>query len=326
MRIAIVGAGIMGCSLARLLANGGAEIRLYERQEWIGGLCADGLDEDGDFTPRYGPHVFHTKNPRVAAFAAAFGAWRSDYQHRVVSVLDDGRTVPVPINTTTLRLLDQDVAGAAAMLYEPYSQKQWGGHWEQMRESALARVRARSTAEDRYFPDDAFQGFPVNGYSAWMAEMIRSPRIVTRLGVSPDLEELSAAFDRVYWTARIDEPLGFRFGALPFRTIDFRITRQHPVENLPGPGTGPVRRTHVGLLLGTGKPAKVIEEYPRECGKEDVPTHVVISPESLLLWERYAKALPPNVYPVGRFAEMRYLDMDASIERAFAVFVEQCPF
>lgn len=323
MSIAIVGAGIMGCTLARLYADLGHQVRLYERQDRIGGLCADGFDADGDFVQFFGPHIFHTRNPEVLRFVTRFGAWRSDYQHRVISRCGE-RTVPVPINATTLEMLHTDAAGAIASLYEPYSKKQWGPHWESMRETALARVRIRGTAEDRYFPLDEFQGFPIRGFSAWMAQMVESPQIALWPRTSPDVARISGEHARVYWTGRIDAAFRYRLGILPFRTIDFQFRRQYPVENLPEPEIGAVRRTHFGLLLGAGKPEKVLEEFPRDCEPGEIPTHPVISPESQALWREYARLLPENVIPVGRCAEMKYLDMDASIERAFTVLASQC--
>ncbi len=323
MRIAVVGVGIMGCSLARLCADRGDQVTLFEQKATIGGLCADGLDADGDFVQFYGPHIFHTREPRVIAFVLRFGRWHSSYQHRVVSRIGD-HVVPVPINTTTLATLDADIETVTALLYEGYSRKQWGPHWEAMRETALARVRVRQTAEDRYFPLDDFQGFPTQGWTALLMEMINDSNITLRLESSPALEDISREYDLIYWTGRLDAALGYRFGELPFRTIDFRWRRHYPVENLPDNQSDAVRRTHFGLLLGTGKPAKVLEEIPRRCVREDTPTHPVISPASTYLWRRYADALPSNVVPVGRFAEMQYLDMDGSIERAMAVAEQQC--
>lgn len=323
MRIAVVGAGIMGCSLARLCADRGDQVVMFERKATIGGLCADGLDADGDFVQFFGPHIFHTRNPEVIQFVLRFGRWNASYRHRVVSRIGD-QVVPVPINTMTLAALDTDLETATAMLYDGYSRKQWGTHWESMRETALARVRVRQTAEDRYFPLDDFQGFPVHGWTALLTEMIESPNISLLMESSPAMEDVAGEYDLVYWTGRLDPALGFRYGELPFRTIDFRWTRQYPVENLPDPQRETLRRTHFGLLLGLGKPGKVLEETPRECGRDDIPTHPVISPASTYLLQRYADALPSNVVPVGRFAEMQYLDMDSSIERAMAVAVQPC--
>lgn len=321
MRIAVVGAGLMGCTLARLCAEQVHTVQVFERQPRIGGLCADGYDADGDFVQFHGAHIFHTHNPQVEALVRRFGEWRSTYRHRVVVRIGE-QTVPVPINTTTLAALETDLSGAVNTLYEPYSRKQWGEHWETMRDAALARVGTRESTEDRYFPDDDFQGYPRRGFSALMAQMLRSARITVVLNRSPDLEDLSRSHDRVYWTGRIDEPFGYCEGVLPYRTMRFRFSRQFPVENFPSADVDQVKRTHFALLLTEGGPGKLVDEIPGECGRDDIPTHPVTSGEARRLWEKYRALLPPNVLPVGRIAEMQYLDMDQTIERAFEVIAQ----
>ena len=45
MKVAVVGAGLAGCSCARMLADKGVEVDIYEKDDHIGGLM---YDKDGD--------------------------------------------------------------------------------------------------------------------------------------------------------------------------------------------------------------------------------------------------------------------------------------
>ena len=61
MRVAIIGAGVTGLTLARLLLRGGADVTLYEASKDVGGLGGS-YRRDG-FTFDFGPHEFCTQNP-----------------------------------------------------------------------------------------------------------------------------------------------------------------------------------------------------------------------------------------------------------------------
>ena len=60
MRIIIVGAGIAGCTAARLLAESGRKVEVWEKRSHVAGNAYDCLNSQGILIHRYGPHIFHT--------------------------------------------------------------------------------------------------------------------------------------------------------------------------------------------------------------------------------------------------------------------------
>jgi UDP-galactopyranose mutase len=100
----IVGAGFAGSVLAeRLAAGAGQRVLLIDRRPHIGGNAFDHYNDEGILVHRYGPHIFHTNAPHVAAYLSRFTRWRP-YEHRVLAQVD-GMLVPIPINLTTINSL-----------------------------------------------------------------------------------------------------------------------------------------------------------------------------------------------------------------------------
>ena len=66
--IHIFGAGISGCTLARLYASKGYKVNLYEKKGYVGGNCYDFYDEHGGLVHLYGLHIFHTNNEYLFNF------------------------------------------------------------------------------------------------------------------------------------------------------------------------------------------------------------------------------------------------------------------
>ena len=109
----IVGAGFAGSVLAERLAAGSDQrVLLIDRRPHVGGNAFDHYNDHGILVHRYGPHIFHTNAPHVAAYLSRFTQWRP-YEHRVLALVD-GVLVPIPINLTTInRLYGLSLAPAA---------------------------------------------------------------------------------------------------------------------------------------------------------------------------------------------------------------------
>lgn len=68
-RCAVLGAGVTGLTVARLLQQAGAEISVFERDPVVGGLCRSDV-VDGFVYDIAGGHVMFSRDPEVMAFLA----------------------------------------------------------------------------------------------------------------------------------------------------------------------------------------------------------------------------------------------------------------
>ncbi|MBO7187625.1 MAG: FAD-dependent oxidoreductase, partial [Clostridia bacterium] len=90
----IVGAGVSGATVARILAENNFKVTVVEKRPNIAGNTFDYYDNNGILVQKYGPHIFHTNEKLVFDFLSRFTDWFS-YKHKVLALVD-GTLVPVP--------------------------------------------------------------------------------------------------------------------------------------------------------------------------------------------------------------------------------------
>jgi UDP-galactopyranose mutase len=356
----VVGAGFAGAVLAeRLAAGSGKRVLVIDRRPHIAGNAFDHHDAAGIMVHRYGPHIFHTNSDEVFAYLSRFTRWRP-YEHRVLASVRD-RLVPIPINRTTLNDLYgldlKDEAQAAAFLaaraepreirtsedvvvaavgrelyetfFQGYTRKQWGLDPSQLDKAVTARVPTRTDTDDRYFLD-RHQAMPAAGYTAMFEAMLDHPNITVETGV--DFADCDVSADHVVYTGPIDEYFGYRFGALPYRSLAFRhetheVERFQPaaVVNYPAPDIPYTRITEYRHLTGQQAARTSISyEFPQAEGD---PYYPIPRAENQALYRRYealADALP-DVSFVGRLATYRYYNMDQVVGQALATYRRLAP-
>jgi UDP-galactopyranose mutase len=352
----IVGAGFAGSVLAeRLAADAGLRVLLVDRRSHIGGNAYDHYDDAGLLVHRYGPHIFHTNSQAVFEYLSRFTAWRR-YEHRVRASVD-GQLLPIPINLDTinalygLRLTAFDVEDFFAKVAEPcervrtsedvvvsrvgrelyekffrnYTRKQWGLDPSELDASVTARVPTRTNRDDRYFLD-TYQAMPRLGFTRMFERMLDHPNIQVMLNADyRDVADLIPHREVVY-TGPVDEFFDFRYGKLPYRSLEFRHEtlnqEQHqpaPVVNYPNEHEY-TRVTEFKYLTGQEHPkTSIVYEYPRAEGD---PYYPIPRPENAELYKRY-KALAdetPGVWFVGRLATYKYYNMDQVVAQALATY------
>jgi UDP-galactopyranose mutase len=128
------------------------------------------------------------------------------------------------------------------------------------------------------------------------------------------------------YTGPIDEFFGFRFGKLPYRSLEFRFeTRDtefvQPVAVLNHPNEHSYTRvTEFKHLTGQEHPkTTLVYEYP---SAEGDPYYPVPQPENAELYKEYkavADSTPETLF-VGRLATYRYYNMDQVVAQALAEF------
>jgi UDP-galactopyranose mutase len=250
----IVGAGLSGAVVARLLAEGGVPSVVVDERSHIAGNCHTDIDEEtGILVHRYGPHIFHTDDEEVWDFVNAHTRFRP-YVNRVKAVVA-GHVYSMPINLHTInqffdktmnpteaeafiRSIREDIAEPAnfeeqAMsmvgrdIYEGffagYTRKQWGVEPTSLPASILKRLPMRFTYDDNYF-NHRFQGMPQDGYTAMTASILNHDLIDVRLN-----ETFNGAAEQtashVFFSGPLDQYFGYSAGHLSYRTLDFEELR-----------------------------------------------------------------------------------------------------
>ncbi|WP_368671983.1 UDP-galactopyranose mutase [Jatrophihabitans endophyticus] len=356
--VLIAGAGFAGAVLAeRLAAGSGSRVLVVDRRPHVGGNAYDHHDAAGILVHRYGPHIFHTNSREVFDYLSGFTDWRP-YEHRVLADVR-GHHVPMPINRTTLNRLfgldlttDADAAAFLAARAEPvdtirsaedvvvsavgrelyelffrgYTRKQWGLDPSELDRSVTQRVPTRTSTDDRYFTD-TFQAMPAAGYTAMFERMLDHPNITVELGLDYADAVREVEVDHTVFTGPIDAFFEHRFGALPYRSLEFRHEtharrRFQPVGvvNYPAEDVPYTRITEYKHLTGQVSPSTSITyELPRADGD---PYYPIPRPENQALFKRYeALALArQDVTFVGRLATYRYYNMDQVVGQALATY------
>ena len=83
--VIVAGAGLWGCTVARVLAEAGRKVLVLEKRDVVGGNVRCATDpETGIEVHTYGSHIFHTHLDDVWNFVRRFVAFNG-YQHKVLA-------------------------------------------------------------------------------------------------------------------------------------------------------------------------------------------------------------------------------------------------
>jgi UDP-galactopyranose mutase len=239
---------------------------------------------------------------------------------------------------------DPEISALADYVYEHvfvhYTMKQWGQKPEDIDPNTTARVPVFLSRDDRYF-QDTYQGMPLEGYTPMFEKMLDHPNITVELGVDAlkrlDVSGETLRFDgaefagQVIYTGQADELFAFRFGPLPYRTLEFQFETLER-EDFQGYGTvnytvdQPYTRiTEFKHLTGQVLPGRttIVKEFSKAYtgAAEETPYYAIINPENNALYGQY-RALAErfgNLRLLGRLAEYKYYNMDAIAAQALAL-------
>jgi len=326
MRILVVGAGFSGCTVARELADHGHRVTVIEKRGHIAGNAFDYIGDAGIRLHKYGPHLFHTSNQRVVDWVTRFAEW-TPYRHKVKALLPDGRFATLPVNAETARMVGPE--NIVNVLFRPYSRKMWGMGLEDLDSSVLARIPIRSDLNEYYFPDDAFQALPTQGYTHLLGEMLRHEMIAVSLD-TPYAPGMERQFDYCFNSMPIDEFFEYRHGPLPYRSIRFHtftlpVPRLFPVAVVNFTHTAPFTRvTEWKNLPGHGDPAAfttITVEEPCDYRENFMERYYPVKDageENRARYRKYERDTPEKMSFIGRCGLYAYLNMDQAISSALA--------
>ena len=352
----VIGAGLSGAVIAHELAVAGHQVTVADTRTHIGGNChTERCADTGVMVHVYGPHIFHTDDEEVWAYANRFTRFRP-YRHRVQTTTQ-GRVYSMPINLHTINQFfgtamrpdearafvatraDRSIAEPQSFeeqalhligpeIYEAffkgYTQKQWGYHPRELPASVLRRLPLRYSYNDLYF-SHRFQGMPEDGYSAMIAAMLDHPRITLQLGRTITRAD-ARGFDHVFNSGPIDGWFDHALGRLGYRTLDFRrFTHQGDYQGCAvmnyGDAEVPWTRIteHKHFAPWEEHAGSVLyEERARDCEPEDIPYYPIRLVNEKRMLADYVELAEAErgVTFVGRLGTYRYLDMDVSIREA----------
>jgi UDP-galactopyranose mutase len=351
----IVGAGFSGSVVAAQMArNFGKRVMLLDRRNHIGGNAYDHHDQHGILVHKYGPHIFHTNSKDVFDYLSLFTEWRN-YGHKVLASVD-GKLVPIPINLDTVNILhgleltvdemeaylekiaekppairtseDVVVSRVGRDLYEKmfrgYTRKQWGLDPSDLDASVTARIPVRTNRDDRYFTD-TYQAMPRHGFTRMFENMLDHPNITVILNTDYRDVLKSVQYRELVYTGPVDEFFGYRFGKLPYRSIQFRhetvdVEKLQPVAVINHPNEHDYTRvTEFKHLTGQShSKTSVVYEYPCDGGD---PYYPVPRPDNAAIYKRYEALATqtPAVHFVGRLATYKYYNMDQVVAQALTL-------
>jgi UDP-galactopyranose mutase len=360
-KILIVGAGFAGSTFARLAAENGFYVEIIDSRSHSGGNSFSHKDRDtGIEIHKYGPHIFHTSSEKVFNFINRFAKFNG-YIHKVKAIAG-GHVYSLPINLHTInqffgnllsprearefikrKQLHTDnvtnfeqavLASLGRELYEAffrdYTIKHWGKDPKELPASTAKRLPVRYNYNDNYF-DDRYQGIPAEGYGELFDRMLQHQNIKVFLKTSFD--SIKAEWRKKYgclvFTGSIDEYYDYRYGYLPYRTVNFEEIRDDEIQGSSvinyTDNSVPFTRIHEHKYFTPDKDfSKSVgfKEFAAETTSKENPFYPINDLPSKAIFSQYKKAAEQerDVIFIGRLAEYRYFNMDQAIDSSMRSF------
>ena len=240
---------------------------------------------------------------------------------------------------------DPDIKEFGEFVYEKvflhYTAKQWNTNPENVDKSVINRVPVVLGYDDRYF-GDKIQYMPKNGYTEIFENMLDHPNITVELGcncidrIKFNFDNSKVYFDGEEWTkpiiftGAIDELLGYKYGTLPYRSLDLvfeqkDVTWFQPASVVNYPNEENFTRITEFKYLSRQEvenKTTILKEYPSDYDpnseKGNTPYYPIPDEESLAKYEKYKADVDKfsNIYLCGRLAQYKYYNMDLVILEA----------
>ena len=321
--VIVAGAGIWGCSVARVLAEAGRKVLVLEKRPVVGGNVRCETDpETGIEIHTYGSHIFHTHLDNVWTFVRRFIEFNG-YQHKVLA-RRDGKTYFLPLGLTLVNqfyglnltpselpaFIAQEAAKGGTVeageanfetqaisfigrpLYEAfirdYTRKQWGTDPKNLSADIIRRLPVRASYDVNYFSDTR-QGIPLTGYNSLFTRLLDHPNISVECNTDWLAFHATSSLNvPVFYSGPIDALFNYKFGALPWRSLRFETERAHVVD---------YQGTSVMNYTGADVPFTRIHEF-KHYHPEDAQ---VMGSSSTIICREYPKTWQPGdepYYPV----------------------------
>ena len=254
-----------------------------------------------------------------------------------------GYDVKVPI-LKLRKTQDTDLKYLADFVYQKmfvnYTAKQWGCRPEEIAGEVTARVPVFISRDDRYF-QDKYQAVPKQGYTRLFENLLDHPNISLLLNTdfkqvcdfnadTGALSFMGKPFDgTLVYTGLIDELFAFKFGELPYRSLQFdlehlpqdsfqAVTTVNYPNNYDFTRITEFKKINHQQIPGT----TIVREYPQDYdsldAQKNIPYYPVFTEQNQQKYQQYAEYAQSfdNILLIGRLAQYRYFDMDDIVKEA----------
>ena len=356
----IIGAGLSGATLAERFASKlDKKVIIVDSRNHIAGNCFDFYNDAGILIQKYGPHIFHTSSEVVWNYLSNFTEW-NNYVHRVIAYVN-GSEVYLPISLDTMERLygytftpeelkeyfecrrikldkitnsrDVIVSQVGEELYDlffkNYTKKQWGVYPDELDAQVTKRLPVRFNRDTRYFTDK-YQGIPRYGYAKMVEKMLTHENI--RIIVNTDYKEVidEIEFDKAFYTGPIDYFFDYKFGKLPYRSLEFKMEtldveqyQNAAVVNYPNDYDFTRITEFKQFYFQKHHKTVICREYPKPDGDPYYPVPNDDNQNIYLRYREEACRLDKFVF-TGRLAEFSYLNMDEVVLKSINLVDSTC--
>ena len=348
----VVGAGLTGGTIARLLHEAGGEVMVVDRRAHLGGNVHDQHHPSGIRVHTYGPHYFRTHSQEIWQFVNRFSSF---YRYEaVVKSLVDGEFENWPVAASYIRrkvgsswapafagnpnnFEEASLSMMPALVYEKfvkgYSEKQWGVPAHTLAASLARRFDVRQDDDPRLV-SHRFQGLPSDGYAGFARNLFDGIPVLLNFDYLCQRASFHVRKCLIF-TGPIDEFFNFDLGRLVYRGQErhhhylAEVSRALPCAQVNNPGS--TTGAHIRSMEWK---QMMPPEYSRHILGTVVTHEVAVSPTSPNQFEypfpdernarlyanyRARAATLRSVLICGRLGEYRYYDMDHAIDRAMTL-------
>src|SRR3954464_2580859 len=183
----IVGAGLTGSTIARLLTDYGQEVVILDRKDHIAGNVYDFKHESGAMIHKYGPHYFRCGSEKIWSFLNRFTSfynWSAVLKSKVVNeylswpvneayinsiVGEDWNLLkgePTNFEEVCLSRMPKEIY---EMFIKGYTEKQWGVKATELSKDLAVRITINKGTVNTLTPTLRRNALPAQGYT----EMVR---------------------------------------------------------------------------------------------------------------------------------------------------------
>lgn len=355
----IVGAGLWGATFAYLANKRSLKVLMVEQKSQVAGhIYTENVE--GIEVHKYGPHIFHTDNQRVWDFVNSLVEMNNFINTPLANYKGEIYNLPFNMNTfeqmwgvkdpdlakkiiakqrceihgEPKNLAEQAISLVGRDIYEKlikeYTEKQWGRSCEELPAFIIRRLPVRFVYNNNYY-NSKYQGIPTKGYTHLIETLLEGVDLKLNCNFLDEREQLLPLADKVIYTGPIDAYYDYKFGALEYRSLEFKQElleiddfQANAVVNYTSHDQEYTRITehkHFNPEKKVKGKTIISYEYPKEWKIGDEAYYPVNDEKNQALLKQYQELaqVEENVIFAGRLGNYKYYDMDDTIASVFEV-------